>query len=262
MNGKRISRSLKSSFQLFWTKYGGALVALSLFGILIFLLFNLNIFYVQNFIVTSFDEEELVYIDDEEVQDSLIEYIGQRLFQLDVNEVESTVLESFTFVMEVYVSKRVPNSVTVKIVERIPTLTIKFEKVDYLIDDDGIVLCTCEDYSDACEGIPSVVVTGYKREIEIGQKPFITEIDEVVEIASLETDVGVKMTEFLVPTEDVISVTFEDSTRAIFSTEKQISDQIETYSYTRENLLLKNESFKEIDLRYDRPVIRVDKYTY
>ncbi len=262
MNGKRISRNIKSSVQHFWIKFGGALVALFVFGIVIFLLFNLNIFYVQNFIVTSFDEEELEYIDDEEVRDSLVEYIGQRLFQLDVNEVESTVLESFTFAKEVYVSKRVPNSVNVKIIERIPTLTIKYGKVDYLMDDEGIVLGTCEDYFDACEGIPSVTVTGYNRDIEMGQKPFITEIDEVVEIANSEIDVGVEMTEFLVPMEDVVSVTFEDNTRAVFSTEKQISEQVETYSYTRENLLLKNEPFKEIDLRYDRPVIRVDKYTY
>lgn len=262
MNAKKISRNIKSSLQLFWARSGGLLIGLIVLGIIVYILFTLNIFYVQNFDIKSFDKDELVYLDNEELEDKLAEFIGIRLFQLDVTKVEKKLIDNFPFVKEVYVSKRVPNSLSIKIVERIPTLKLVKDKLSYLMDDDGMILGVCTDFENYCENVPTITVLHYLGMIEVGVKPFITEVDEVINLAENEKDLSLDIQEFLIPEESVISVSFEDSTKAIFSTQKDIAEQIGVYSYTRENLILKNESFKEIDLRFDRPVIRVDKYTY
>jgi hypothetical protein len=262
MNGKRISRNIKSSAQLFWKRSGGAIFGILLLALIIYLAFTLNIFYVQSFDIEVFEGDELIYVDREEVEDSLVEFIGMRLFQLDVTEVERELSKDFIFIEEAFVSKRVPNSLSIKIVERIPTLNLTKDKISYLLDDEGLVLGICIDYKSYCEKVPVVTVNNYVGEIEVGETPFIIEVDEVIELAGSEKDLGLNIQEFLIPEDGVISVYFEDSTRAIFSVEKDMSEQIDEYSYTRENLLLKNESFKEIDMRFDRPVIRVDKYTY
>lgn len=262
MNGKKISRNIKSSLQLFWAKFGGAIIGIAVLAIIIYLILTLNIFYVQKFEIESFDREELVYLNEEEISDFLTEYIGTRLFELNVAEVEQKLIDEFSFIKNVYVSKRAPNSISVKIVERVPTLALVKDKIFYLLDDEGMVLGLCDEYEKYCKNIPSVSVLNYKGDIEIGSVPFITEIDEVIQLAESERKMGLNIIDFLIPDSDVISITFSDVTRGIFSTGKDINEQIETYMYTRENLLLEDRKFKEIDLRFDRPVIRVDKYTY
>ncbi|MFH1547052.1 MAG: FtsQ-type POTRA domain-containing protein [bacterium] len=262
MNSKKISRNVKSSLQLFWKRSGGVLIGLLVMAVLFYLAFNLNIFYVQNFEIEAFEKDELAYLDEEEIRDEISEFIGIRLFQLDVSKVEKKLRDNFPFISQVYVSKRAPNSLSIKIIERVPTLKLVKGNAGYLVDDGGVILGECVEYEKYCENVPFVGVTYYLGEINVGEKPFITELDEVIILAEHQSDLGLDIVEFLVPTERVISVVFDDSTRGIFSTEKDIENQISLYSYTRENLLLKNEKFKEIDIRFDRPVIRVDKYTY
>ena len=262
MNGKRISRNIKSSAQLFWKRSGGFVIGILLITLITYLAFTLNIFYVQTFEIEPLESDELTYIDREEVEDSLVEFIGVRLFQLDTTSVENKLSKDFTFIKDTFVSKRVPNSLSIKIVERVPTLNLTKEKVSYLLDDEGLVLGLCTDYQSYCEKVPSVTVTSYIGEIEVGKVPFIIEVDEVVLLAESEKELGLDVLEFKIPVDSVISVYFEDGTRAIFTVDKDMIEQIKEYSYTRENLLLENESFKEIDMRFDRPVIRVDKYTY
>ena len=262
MNGKRISRNIKSSAQLFWKRSGGFIIGILLITLITYLAFTLNIFYVQSLEIESLEAEVLTYVDREEIEDSLVDFIGMRLFQLDTSSVESKLSEDFTFIKESFVSKRVPNSLSIKIVERVPTLNLTKGKISYLLDDEGLVLGLCTDYESYCDKVPIVTVSNYVGEIEVGEIPFIIEVDEVIELAESEKELGLDIQEFLIPEDTVISVYFEDSTRAIFSVDKDISEQINEYSYTRENLLLKNDPFKEIDMRFDRPVIRVDKYTY
>ena len=67
--------------------------------------------------------------------------------------------------------------------------------------------------------------------------------------------------EYVVPENDVVVVLFEDETRAVFSLRKSVEDQIDQFEYTKENLLLEGKTFKELDFRYDKPVLRVDKYS-
>jgi hypothetical protein len=262
MNGKKISRNIKSSLQLFWKKFGGAVIAIVILGFLGFVMFNLNLFFVQNFEVTSFDEDNLRYIDSEEVEDFLVGYIGKRIFDVDNSSIEKELKENYSYIYEVYVTKRVPNTLQIRIVERKPTLKLKSGDQVYLMDIDGFILDDCLKSESHCGDFPVVEASYYSGQIQIGQKPFITEIDEIIEILDSQSEIGVNVSEVIIPALGVISVSFDDSTRAVFSVDDDINEKIGVYTYTRENLMLKNELFKEIDLRFDRPVVRVDKYTY
>lgn len=262
MNGKRIKRNVKSKIQLFWRRFGGAILAIAILSALGFIMFNLNLFYVQKFEVESLGEGDLKYIDQEDVNDLLVDYIGERIFEVDTSAVESVLKNSLSYIDEVYVSKRVPNSLQVRIVERAPTLKLSKGEDIYLIDSDGLVLEDCMVKNSKCGDVPIVKVSYYTSEINVGEQPFITEIDEIIQIIQKQSELGVEITQILVPESGVIYAILDDSTRVIFSAVDDVFDQINLYSYTRENLLLKNEGFKEIDMRFDRPVVRVDKYTY
>lgn len=255
-------RRVKSSLQLFWRRFGGAIVALTILSVLGVIMFNLNLFFVQNFDVTSFDDEELSNIDSEEVEDFLVSYIGKRIFEVDTREIEVKLQEEYSYIRDVYVSKRVPNSLQIRIIERIPTLIITNKSIDYLLDDDGQILEDCSIEGTKCSVKIKINVSYYSGDIEIGDKPFITELDESIVLTQNQDKLGSAITEILIPESDVIYLTLEDSTRAFFTTQEDIVSQIGLYSYTRENLMLKGEKFKEIDMRFERPVIRVDKYTY
>lgn len=235
-----------------------------------YLVFNLNIFYVEDITVTPLTEKSFRYIDDEEIEDFLLSYIGKRIFSISTSKVETDVYNQFAFSDEVYVSKRFPNKLQVRIVEREPVLYVETSvnnqdqsdtSPGYLIDKNLYVLSSCLNYSKRCEELPSCKMSIELTDSNIGSQISQKIVKDVIDLNRQFKSRDVKVEQFMIPESHVIIVIIDDSTRAIFSDKKDLTDQFDDYLYTRENLVLKGESYKEIDMRYDRPVVRVDKYT-
>ena len=55
---------------------------------------------------------------------ALVDYIGLRLYKINIHSVENKIKDKFPFVRDVYVSKGFPNSISVRIDERRPVLLI------------------------------------------------------------------------------------------------------------------------------------------
>jgi len=231
--------------------------------------------YVETIDVTGLQDNSLTYIAPEAVQKALIDSLGKRIFFVSPNQIEKQVKTEFPFAQEVYASKRIPDTLVVRIVERDPVLTVRFVDVthmfsssldvepdsDMLIDGEGIVLSTCTASLEFCSDHPLCLVTQPWGTLTPGDTYFFSELESVVEMQALLQKLGIEARAFAVPMKDTIVVMFEDGTRAIFSVGTPISQQVNLLEYTKENLALKGKKYKELDFRYEQPVMRVDKYT-
>ncbi|MEA3356887.1 MAG: FtsQ-type POTRA domain-containing protein [Patescibacteria group bacterium] len=239
------------------------------------LLMNLNLFYIQNIEVESLGDESLKYVTSNDVQLELVDYIGQRLFKVNLDEVQHQIRNEFAFVSQVYVTKKFPNSLVVRIVERQPAIIINSpgevpsgDALDsevpndkYIVGTKGVVLDDCVHRDSLCSNLPECNICSSSEDIIIGQIPLILELDSVLQIVSGIKDMGLIAKTNSIPKSHVIVVELDDATQIIFSTKSDIDEQLDIFEYTRENLLLQGKTYKEIDLRFERPIVRVDKYT-
>lgn len=261
-------QKIKQSPLTRWSVYLLLIIVIGLFG---YTILGMNIFYIEDIEIASADEGPLKFTDRHELESFLTDYIGKRLYQIDPSAVESQILENFYFAKEVYVTKKFPKILHVSIQEKQLIMNIVVTSSDtnssdntkneFLADKDLTLLAKCSDFPGECERLPVCEVTSDFQNIEIGM---VIHNDGVKMVNTLDeefTTSGIQVLKYYVPLENVVVVFLNDKTRAIFSTDKNIKDQLNSFEYTQENLLLQDKKYKEIDLRFDRSVIRVDKYT-
>lgn len=225
----------------------------------ILFIFNLNIFYIEDVQVSPFEQKSFTYIEMEEIEKCLLDCVGERIFWVDIDKISQGVLKKSPFVSEVYVSKKFPNIISVKIIERVPTLKVQAENGVFMIDKDLIVLSKCDKYPATCQELPNCEFTSQK--LEVGENINSAELESIEQIQESLSDMDIKAEKFWIPEEKIIVVELKTKSRIIISTQKDLYKQSKEFQYTHENLLLQDKKYKEIDLRYDRPVIRFDKYT-
>lgn len=236
---------------------------------------NLNIFFIQNFEVEGFAGKEIQFINSEAVKDSLDTYYGQRLFLVNTEEIANSLKKEFAFIDTLYVTKHVPDTIKVRIVERTPYLVLGrldnntlFPEVvsaiyenALLIDKDRYIVGTCSIEGQLCEKLPVCLFLDSPDSYQPGDTVYFAELDEIIALDGLFSRIDIKPEGYAVPETKIIVVAFEDGTRAIFSLDRSLEEQVSSFEYTRENLALEGKTYLEIDFRYDRPVMRVDKYT-
>ena len=275
-----IHRKLKSSpfYKVgLYTSYALGISAI------VYVVLSLNLFYIEHIEVQPLTEDNLQYIESDELRDSLVDVIGQRFFTVSPSEIEAQLLEEFPFIQELYVTKRIPKTILVRVSERTPVMVMNnmvgtpsddtssidaFTDIhsvpsaeDILVDSDGFVLAQCTDEEELCKELPRCATDNTWGIRPPGSTIFFTELSGVVEIDSLFIDGSYDVVGYVVPESDTVVVQLEDGSRIIFSLDVSVSEQFSTFEYTSENLSVEGKTYREIDLRYDRPVLRVDKYT-
>ncbi len=267
---KRNRARLTEKFLVTFRKFRGlkiykvfkALIIIAVIGFVLFTVYSLNIFFVQNVEVTALDEKDFTYISSDQIERQLLDYVGQRIFLVNIADVQNKVLESNSFVKAAYASKHMPDTISIRLIERTPALVINMASGgSFILDVEGVVLASCEDYATLCTNLPSISISNINLELKVMDKPYISGLTQILDIQSHFREFERETTKFSIPELYVIVVEFKDSTRAIFSTEKDIQSQLQIYEDTRKTLEDQAREYKEIDLRYDRPYVRVDKYT-
>lgn len=281
---KRTFNLIQKIKQSTWIRRLAYLLLIIVTGLFGYTILGMNIFYIENIEITSIDNGPLKFTDRNEMEDFLTDYIGKRLYQIDSSTVESEILESFYFTKEVSVAKKFPKTLHISIEEK--KLIMNIVVVDsggntphndtpnsnstpgnsnttdgFLADESMSLLSRCSDFPGECEILPVCEVTPDFQNIQIGM---VIHNDGVQMVHSLDKELKsseVQVLKYYIPEEDVVVVFLNDKTRVIFNTNKNITEQINNFEYTQENLLLQNKKYKELDLRFDRPIIRVDKYT-
>ncbi len=225
---------------------------------------RLNIFFIEDIEITTLEGTPFEYISESSVEESLIDYIGVRLFSLDTEIVEKKVRSEVPFAKEVYVTKRFPDTLVVRITERDPAIKISqlnnAKSNEVILDEEGNVLDSCLSFPETCKQLPLCQIESDPSEFELGSNPYLPEVLDALEISEIFTYAGeeygdVTVSKYFVPESEVI-VADLGGTRAIFSGEKDLVEQAQDFLDTRKGLIENSRPYKEIDLRYDRPVVR------
>ena len=171
----------------------------------LWLLLHLNFFYVEHIIVEPSGESDFTYIDREVIKDQLLPYEGRRIFWVSTNEVHNLIVENNPFAKSVYVSKRIPDSLIVRIVEKDPMAVVRegdinlIEQVcagplletDFVINSDGTVIANCSENMKACVRVPLLVVDHLESNTEVllNSQRWASLFDLVNLLTSLKYDV-------------------------------------------------------------------------
>ncbi len=266
---------LKQKLIAWWRKFSGLKIFRSLkfgFWILIgvgalFFISKLNLFYLGKVTVLPFAEEKFKYIEEKPVQKELAGFMGKRIWSVSLKDVKDAVIKKFPFISDVYVTKRAPDTLIVRITEREPALALGIQQdatnvdVIFLIDKDGMVLGNCSDYLEICSVLPYYYISATKVELEVGKTVYLPYKSQLLELNNKLKEQGFAIQKFMNPVSEVIVACQQNGANLIFSTTKPILSQIDELILTTQKLKKQGKKYKEIDLRYDRPVVRVDKYT-
>lgn len=263
---KHFVRKLKSSRlikTLLWV-----LVVLGSAALIYFLLTNLNIFFVEKVNFEPIGSEEFKYLDKEELEKQSLELYGEKIINVNVEKVEKDIKDKNIFIEKIYVSKRFPKTINIRINEYEPNLVIEYQKPlirssspKFLISDDGLILAECVEFEESCRKLPRLYYLNGNDIPEVGDEIHGTFFDNTSKLIDILEDNGIETKDISIPNQDVILVTLKQDKCIIFSSNKDLNTQVEKLILTQENLAIEGKSYKEIDLRFERPVIRVDKCT-
>jgi hypothetical protein len=210
-------------------------------------------------------EKELQLTTKDDLEGLLNNNVGKRLYKIDIDKEEKRVLNENRFIKEVDIEKIFPKTLKVEVVEREPLLVVgaKIEggQRQFIISKDLLVLGECVEFESICEGLPEASLKDKSLKINIGEKLKSKSVKTIgqIELFLNEKDIPSKM--YYIPEDSIAVVELEDDTRGIFTSDKSITEQLDAFLLTREMLVMEGEKYKEIDMRFERPVVRVDKYT-
>ncbi len=176
-------------------------------------------------------------------------FIGKSIFLVNPRESGEELKNNFLGAKNVEVSKDYPDTIVVRIEERVPIALIRSSenKSYYLIDREGYVL---GEVSDEFMWLPKIV---YDGEVRVGA--FINDriVPVSVEILTEAGKAGL----------DVSSVSFKERysklylgpTEVFISNLKDIKQSVSALEKLYKSLLLEGKSVTKIDLRYDKVIV-------
>jgi hypothetical protein len=263
---------LRKLAQLHIPSIARAVVMVAIAGVLVWLLFQLNLFYVETIDVVPSVGNRFLFVDKEYIESELLTFEGQRIISVKTQSVKDVVLLADAFVDKVYVSKRLPSTLVVRVSEKQPAAIVRqgninqIEQVcagpimdsDIVIDSRGKTIVTCDAHKAACVRLPLYVISTPVTAVEsiISSE----QASDMYDLVSALRDEKLTVLGYGIVANSAVVVSFSDSTRGIFMLDR-IDEGITDYLATRESYSLEGRSFREIDVRFERPVVRVDKYT-
>lgn len=176
-------------------------------------------------------------------------FTGKSIFSVKLQESSADLKNNFLGAKNVEVSKDYPDTIVVRIEERVPIALIRTSESRsyYLIDREGYVL---GEVSDEFIGLPKII---YDGEIRVGA--FINDkiVPVSVEILTEAGNAGL----------DVSSVSFRERysklylgpTEVFISNLKDINQSVSALEKLYKSLLLEGKSITKIDLRYDKVIV-------
>lgn len=178
--------------------------------------------------------------------------LDKNILTFETSELEKTLKGIFLAIKDIHVSKSLPNTLSIKIVERTPLASLKpaNSSTTFLIDGDGYVL---GELGDNDLNLPLVKYAG-KNEVKVGtfvEKDIVTVY--LLLIKSLNES-GIKFQSVFVD-EDKIEIIINGNIVTYLSVKRDVNQSVNLLKevlnkYNNENIML-----KRVDLRYDKVVV-------
>lgn len=217
-----------------------------------------SIFIVKNVAVVSSLGGDLDYVDESAI--SGISYLqsSPKYFSFNNHKTIEEVKALNTFVKEVFVVKDFPNSLYIYVTERIPLVTLEIDKkVCVLLDTEGFVLDRVENNcSDLTKRFKTIYLKSDNPKIEFIKGTTSTYFQMELITNILKVMNSYKLSIQNIQIKDNISIfTTNKNISYVFSFNQDLTPQLARFVSVLNELEKKTYKYKQIDLRFSRPVL-------
>lgn len=177
--------------------------------------------------------------------------LGKNIFTLSSNKLSEKIKKSHPEFFEVKISKQFPQGLLAEIEVRRAVVAIGKEDGEvFLADKDGVLLKKVQQSFE----LPLVIIADEIKQ-EIGEQIKNEIVLKEIQILSESKLRLLEPKSAQTVSEGVIEVWFKDGLQVLFSTNKEIKEQLDSLQYIYERTKIEGKKPKRIDLRFDKPVI-------
>ncbi|KKS06836.1 hypothetical protein A3K01_01050 [candidate division WWE3 bacterium RIFOXYD1_FULL_43_17] len=176
--------------------------------------------------------------------------IGHSIFSIDLKELENLLKTNFLGARSVETSLDYPDTVVIKIEERLPVAVVtagKKSDVHYLIDNEGYVL---GEVSDEFMDLPEII---YEGDMRVGAFLDGRIVPVSIEILTEAGKAGLNVSS--ISFRERYSKLYLGATEVYLSNLKGIGESVQKLEKLYKNLLLEGKRVIKIDLRYDKVIV-------
>jgi len=226
-----------------------------IFLIIIIFSFIFGLWSVREF---DYKGSTLINVKEVELDRYLSEYIGKNIFSLSLSDVESHLLDSNGYIKEVYIKKILPSKLDI-VVNELEPLYLGYSGNRCLIfaDTGELISEICEECENECierKGEGLIYLESESSLDSDGRLIFYNEVNGIQRVLSeFEYEInGIKISNGLATVTDMDGHTFVFDITYDFET--QLARVYIVCQKINEDVI----KFKSLDLRFDRPVMRLE----
>jgi len=225
---------------------------------LLLLLYLSILFGLWNIRNIEFNEKELKYISEEELESYVYEFLEENIFLLRPSVIEEKILKSNGYVEEVYVKKILPGKLDITIKEYTPIYLGYSSETCMLFADSGEkVLEVCKECSEECSTDSwdtALVYITSESALESGERLiFFEEIHMIQKVLStFKYDlVNISINNGIAKITDIHGHEF------VFDLSYELDIQLSRMYLVGQKVDRDMIKFKSLDLRFERPVMKL-----
>jgi cell division protein FtsQ len=229
-----------------WFKIARPILITLLIILVIYILTIIGVFKIKNIEVVK----NLVYVGNlEQITDN---YKGQGYFSLDLNKLEEDIVTYSPYIKSVSTEKIFPNKVRIKAEEYIPISYLEYKDICYIFSEEGIILEKNEEY-ETCELESGIELESQQNIIAEKRLIFDSELYEVSKILE-EFDIYITNVVF-----DKNRLELSDGEKSItLEINQEYENQLSKLYLVLEKVNIESIQFKSVDLRFNRPVMKIE----
>lgn len=183
-------------------------------------------------------------------------YSGAFLPLLKQSDVEAAVSSSNPTLAEVHVYKQYPHTLYLTARELRPVVSVKLSDGYMYISEVGTVLGKNRSESDAALPVLTYYQPLFFNQAPIGSVVEHAEIVTAAEMTHKVLDLGIAVTKIDITNENMI-VLHTDSFTILVTSIKDAQHQLRVLDYTYKQLRRGGEKFTSIDVRFEKPIIKL-----
>lgn len=227
-----------------------------IFLLLLVLSFVFGLWNVRQF---EYNDAELVNVKRSELDSYVSEYLDQNIFLLKQKDLQKTILENNGYVKEVYIKKILPSKLEITIKEYTPSyLGYSSDRCLLFADNGEMVQEVCKDCKDKClssEVDISLVYITSESSLENAERLiFFEEIDGIRKVLTVF--------EYQIDTIDIkdgiATINDIDKHLFIFDISYELDTQLARMYIIGQKINSDEIKFKSLDLRFERPVMKLE----
>ncbi len=225
---------------------------------------NTNLFKIHDIDVISLNNSEFKYIDSKNIEEISMQYIlenDKNFFSLNPNELKNQVKNKSSYAREIFIEKIFPGGIVVQISEKKPLILYIENTKCFLLDDKNTLIKSFKNKKNNCEDeylSQDIVLINSTSEYDIydENKNDLRFFDMIYQLIGLSRSLNNQIIKF--EFYENIMILYDGSNRKyLFDQNSDIEIQLKNYVLVMNKIMTDKIEFRELDFRYERPVLRL-----